>query len=82
MCEDSSNRTCSRANYHAEITIRILSIQTLYFYLSEYILNWIVFGLKRPVGSQVVILDFRCLVISSLLFYFFITRKSSVLEVV
>ena len=38
-----------------KITIRILSTQTLLFYFSKYILNWIVFGLKRPVGSQVVI---------------------------
>ena len=65
-----------------KITIRILSIQTLLFYFSKYILNWIVFGLKRPVGSQVVILDFRCFIISSLVFYFFITRMLSVLGVV
>ena len=65
-----------------EITIRILSSIIYYFYFSKYILNWIVFGLKRPVGSQVVILDIRCLVISSLLFYFFITKMSSVLEAV
>ena len=40
------------------ITIRILSSILYYFYFSKYILNWIVFDLKRLVGSQVVILDF------------------------